>query len=220
MMPSGGDHRLRRPSDEATLVELTSTGIEHVRPTRSRWTALFIALFTALTCAGLTATTIAPRLIDRAADRGDPPTSMASAGPTTTSATPGPIAILRLSVTEAGPVVATARLAAGHAETVTVRVVGMAATPVGTITVSLRLGGRIVASDVVAIDPDLAVPGTIGTTTVGIVHWTVDLSAPDGAASDRGDGRAIAEISWGSSSAAPVGSQTIVVSLGDGRASG
>jgi hypothetical protein len=221
MMPSGGDHQLRSPSAEATLVELTSTQIEHVRPARSRWTALFIAVFTGLTCLGLTATSVLPRIIDRAADRGDPPSVIAQPASTTTGAkSPTPLAFARLSIGLEGPVVAIARVVADQEGAAVVRVTGLAAVSVGRIVVTLHLGGRPAGHEVVALDPDAAIPGTIGAAQVGVVHWAIDVPVPDRATPEHGDDRAIMEVSWGSSAAGPAGSDFVVVSLGDGRASG
>jgi len=86
--------------------------------------------------------------------------------------------------------------------------------------VTLRLAGRSIARRDAALDAGAAIPATIGTAQVGVVAWAVDLPLSTRAMSDRGDGRAIVEISWGRSSLGPAGSAVIVVTVGDGRSSG
>lgn len=217
-MPSGGQRLLESPADEAILIDLTPPETEHVHPARSRWTALFIAVFTGLTCLGLTASTVVPRLIDRAADRGDQPSRVVQTVSTTTGSTPAIPPNGRSSIVEAKPVVATARVATSHGAPVVIRVTGAAAAAVGTVEVTLRLRGRAVATEIDVLDTNATFPGTIGAVQVGIVSWTVDLLVPGDATPGGGDDRAIVEISWGSSGAAPAGSDVLVVSLGDGRA--
>ena len=220
-LPSGATHALESLGDEAILIDLTPPETEHVHPARSRWTALMIAAFTGLTCLGLTATAFAPRLLDRAADRGDPPSRAAPA----VSTRPGePLAQApaadRTSIAEAKPVVAIARVASAHGASVLVRVTGAAVVSLATIDVALLVGGRVVARETVALDAGATFPGTIGVSRVGMATWTVDLPVPAGATSDGGDERAIVEIGWGPSPAGAAGSDVLVVDFGDGRALG
>ena len=219
-MSRGDEQPVELSGSEAILIDLWSFDTQPVRPDRSRWTALLLAVFTGLTCLGLTATAVVPRLIDRAADRGDP---SRPPGPAVSAASGAPAPAVPVigqpSIGMAGPVVATAHLQTGRDGRV-VRVTGAAAAPVGKIDVTLRLAGRSVARRGAALAAGAAIPAMIGTAQVGIVSWTVDLPLFERAISDRGDGRAIVEISWGPSSFGPGGSAVIVVTVGDGRSSG
>jgi hypothetical protein len=220
MMTRGDEQPGDLSGSEAILIDLGSFDTQPVRPDRSRWTALLLAMFTGLTCLGLTATAVVPRLIDRAADRGEPsrPPGPAVSAPSGDPA-PAVSVIGQASIGMTGPVVATAHLQTGRDGRV-VRVTGAAAALVGKIDVTLRLAGRSVARRGAELDAGAAIPATIGTAQVGIVSWKVDLPLSDPAMSDRGDGRALVEISWGPSSLGPAGSAVIVVTVGDGRSSG
>jgi len=217
-MPSAGDHQLLMPSDQPILIELTSTRIERLRPARSRWPSLVLAGFTGLTCLGLTATTVLPRLTDRAADRGDTGSTVAPSGSTTTRGSPPALLVdTERPIGQEGPVTTVARVVGRSAA---VRVTGVACVTVGEILVTLQLGGRRAAQEVVALGSDAAIPGRPGAACVGVVHWAVDVPLPVGAMPGHGDDRAIVEVSWGPSPAGPAGSDSVVVPLGDGRASG
>jgi hypothetical protein len=219
MMSRGDEHPVELPGGEAILIDLGSFDTQPVRPGRSRWTALFLAVFTGLTCLGLTATAVVPRLIDRAADRGEPSRPGPAVSAPKGAPAPAVPVVGQPSIGMTSLVVATAHLQTGRSGRV-VRVTGAAAALVGKIDVTLRLAGRSIARRDAALDAGAAIPATIGTAQVGVVAWAVDLPLSTRAMSDRGDGRAIVEISWGRSSLGPAGSAVIVVTVGDGRNSG
>jgi hypothetical protein len=218
MMPSAGDRHLLMPTDEPILIELTSTRIERLRPARSRWTSLALAGFAGLTCLGLSATAVLPRLIDRAADRGGTPSAVVPSGSATTGATPPTLRpVADDPIGHEGPVTTVARLVGRSA---VVRVTGVACVTVRELVVTLDLGGRRADQEVVTLDSDAAIPARPGATCVGVVHWAIDMPLPDRAMPALGDDRAIVEVRWGPSPAGPAGSDSVVVPLGDGRASG
>ncbi len=203
--PGGGD--------EAILVELLRTEPERVRPRQSRWAALAIALFTAMTCAGLASQTIVPRPIDRAADRGaaavssvapvahgSPPIATHASAP----AAPAPTAAVRVTRAEL--------LRDGQAR---VHLAGSATVTVRSLEVTVSVGARIVGSAQVTVDPDATIVD--GTAAVGRALWLVDVPLRPTAGGVASDAVAVAEVRWPASPAGPSGSVTSLIPIADGR---
>ncbi len=211
-MPTGDGRDGAELRGGAILIDLTPPEAERVHPKRARWTAVLIALFTALTCGGLASQTIVPRLIDRAADRdsGTVPAPAAVVAPIPASLPK------RVTIAPSPVIVARAELRVGH-ET-RVRIAGTALVTVRTIEVTVTLAGRSVGHAVVGVDPDAS---TVNEgSAVGRAAWQVDVPLPAGTGSISRDGIAVANVRWVASPAGPGGSTDSVIRLGDGRGRG
>lgn len=195
--------------DEAIVLELTRTDPERVHPRGSRWTALAIAVFTAMTCAGLASQTVVPRLIDRAADRGETAaTSVAPVAPP--SAVPA-----FLAAPAPAPAVTVTRAEIARGAPFRVHLAGTATVTVPSLAVTLTVGGRAVGTARVIVAADATIADD--TAAVGRALWLVDVPVSSTVAGESHDAVAVAEIRWPSSSAGPPGSVTSFISIGDGR---
>ena len=211
-MPTGDGRDGAELRDGAILIDLTPPEAERVQPKRARWTAVLIALFTALTCGGLASQTIVPRLIDRAADRDSgavPPPSAVGA--------PRPPAVPEHVTAALSPVIV-ARAELRVAGEPRVRIAGTALVTVRTIEVTVTVAGRSVGRAVVGVDPDASTVNE--ESAVGRAAWQVDVPLPAGTGSISGDGVATANVRWVASPAGPGGSTDWVIRLGDGRGRG
>ncbi|MEO5941208.1 MAG: hypothetical protein ABIZ72_09420 [Candidatus Limnocylindrales bacterium] len=203
-------------SEETVLIELDVARVGRVDRPPSRWTALVIALFTALTCLGLGASVVLPRPIEPAPSQrseqpgdGDPWASPSGLVAGADERVP-PSAI---------PVEAMARVAAVADGGWIVRIAGQASVTVGSLDVTLVLAGRPVAGATVVVSSEATLAAATGPTGVGAAPWSVDLALPSLGDAEIGDGVATIEISWPASPAGPAGAMVLVVSLGDSRGS-
>jgi hypothetical protein len=176
-------------SASTEIVELSPETVP-IRATRSaRWIGVLIAALAAVVCLGLAGGQLPSRT--QATEAGDPSPS---------TAVPLP------SAAGSPAVAATARVisASGIARAV---VSGAASPGVDHVTVSLRIGGRIVATAE-------AVPGAAGPGHDPFVPWSGVLDVP---ARDLGsDAQAILDVTW-SADGTSIGSVSLALSLGDGR---
>jgi len=211
-MPTGDGRDGAELRGGVILIDLTPPEAERLQPKHARWTAVLIALFTALTCGGLASQTIVPSLIDRAADRnsGSVPTPAAVVAPL-------PAALpKRVNIAPSAVIVARAELRVGR--DTRVRIAGTAVVTVRTIEVTVTVAGRSVGHSVVAVDPDASTVNE--ESAVGRAAWQVDVPLAAGTGSIARDGIAMANVRWVASSAGPAGSTNCVIRLGDGRGRG
>jgi hypothetical protein len=190
-------------ADEAILIELTRTEPERVRPRSSQWTALAIALFTALTSAGLASQTIVPRLIDRAADRGEAAVSSVASAPARSAAAAPPAAVIvtRVEIVPDGQP--------------RVHLAGTATVTLPSVEATVTIGGHTVGRALVSVDSDATIVD--GSAPVGRALWLLDVPIPSSAGGESHDAVAVAEIRWPASSAGPSGSVTSLIAIADGR---
>jgi hypothetical protein len=188
------------------LMDLTPT-IERVRPRRSWWAPLTIAAFTAITGLGLAASSLIPRLTDRASERRD---VAAPRGTSVSTAEQPGLAASRADVAAA------VRLVTSDAGSLRAVVTGAATSDVSRVDVDIRIAGHVIGSGVVYPGRDRDDGRPAGTSEsvglAGIVPWSmvIDIrSAPE-------DAIAVATVSWRSSTAVD-DSRDIVIALGDGR---
>ncbi len=201
------DHETQPLGDDIEWIDLTPE-IERVRPRRSRWTAMLLAGFAAVTGLGLAATNVVPHLTDRASERRDVPAQVEQA-PVAGSPGPDPAVAVTGSAapaTPATPVAATSRVERGDGMA---RVfVGGASVAAGTrITVSLAVGGHTVATE----NPT---PAVTGTGTDVLAPWSADLEVPLG--DWPRDAVATLTVAW-VDAAGQGGSVSNAIVLGDGR---
>lgn len=203
-------------SGETILIELEVGRVERVDRPSSPWTALVIALFTALTCLGLGATVVLPRPIESAPSQlperaGQPGTPL--------PATPSGLVVStdRRQPPRAIPVEASARIVTVADGSRIVRIAGQAAVTIRSLDVTLVLAGRTLAGAMVAVASEATLTAATGPSGVGAAPWSVDLPLPTlGTAAIR-DAVATVEVGWPASPAGPAGALVLVVSLGDGR---
>lgn len=203
-------------SDEAVLIEFDAGPVERLDRPSSPWTALVIALFTALTCLGLGASVVLPRPIEAApSQRPEQPGRAAAPSPTTPSGSAG--GADRQRPARAIPVDATARTATVADGGRIVRIAGQAAVTVGSLDVTLRLAGRIVAGASVPVASEATLTAGAGPSGVGAAPWSVDLDLPSLSDAEIRDGVATVGVGWPASPAGPAGEVVLVINLGDGR---
>lgn len=203
-------------SAEAVLIEFDAGPVERLDRPSSPWTALVIALFTALTCLGLGASVVLPRPLESApSGREEQLDRAATPPPTSPSGSEGRGD--RGQPARAIPVEATARVATGADGARVVRVAGQAAVTVPSLEVTLVRGGRTVAGATIPVASEATLSSTIGTTGVGAAPWSIDLALPSLGDADVRDGVAKVEVGWPASPAGPAGALVLVVTLGDGR---
>jgi hypothetical protein len=196
----------------AVLVELAGS-VEAVRPNRSRWTTVTIAVFAGMTCLGLASTTFFPRVTDRGSERRDVTTASAVAASAidgaanTAAGDPGAAAPQAPSASSsADPVVATWRLVDDHGGA-RLFVSGAAAPIVHDITVAVAVRGRPIATAEVPVIDD-------GRGRDDMVPWSTVVDLPTLAA--QPDDVATVTISWVGARTTD-GSLASVLVLGDGR---
>lgn len=203
-------------SDEAVLIELEVGRVGRVDRPSSPWTALLIALFTALTCLGLGATVLLPGPVESAPSQvperaGQPGTSL----PATPSVS---VASADRRHPPAGVAVeASARIVTVANGSRVVRIAGQAAVTVRSLDVTLILAARTAAGAKVAIASEATLIAAIGPSGVGAAPWSVDFTLPMRATAGTLDAVATVQVGWPASPAGPAGALDLVVNLGDGR---
>lgn len=203
-------------SDEAVLIEFDAGPVERLDRPSSPWTALVIALFTALTCLGLGASVVLPRPIESApSGRAEQPGRAATPWPTTPSRS-ATLADARQPLPTT-PIDATARVATVANGGRIVRIAGQAAVTIRSMDVTLVLAGRTIAGARVTVPSEATLMAGMGTSGVGAAPWSIDLALPSLGAAEVDDGVATVEVGWPASPAGPTGALVLVVSLGDGR---
>ena len=202
-------------SEGAIMIEFDVGQVERLDRPSSSWTALVIALFTALTCLGLGASVVLPRAVESAPRQPSERPGDGSPLPTTPS---GLVASAdRPHMRPATPVEAIARIATVGDGGRIVRIAGQAAVTVRSLNVTLALAGRTIAGAAVAVAPEATLTAAMGTSGVGAAPWSVDLALPSLGDAGIHDDAATVEVSWPPSPAGPAGALALVVSLGDGR---
>jgi hypothetical protein len=177
-----------------------------VRARRSWWGAFLVACFTGLTCLGLAASALSPRLLDRARDRGE----------TTSGSSTSPSSPVVARPSDRPPVAGLARILTRDSDdSATIRILVSGVTDVGTrrLAVRARIAGDEVADGTVVLDAT----GTSGAgpdAVDGAVPWSTVLEVPSRGLPD--DGVATVTIAWAATDGTPA-SATFVVALADGR---
>lgn len=201
-------------SGETILIEFEVERVERLDRPSPPWTALVIALFTALTCLGLGASVVLPRAIESAPSQlSEQPGQPAIALLTTPS---GLVASDRHQPSPAA-VEASARVVTLADGGRIVRIAGQAAVTVRSLDVRLVLVGRTVAGATVAVASEATLTATTGPSGVGAAPWSIDLVLPTLGIAGIDDAVATVEVGWPASPAGPAGAVVLVVTLGDGR---
>jgi hypothetical protein len=218
------DRIVQRWDDDVVLIDLGGSALTRIAPRRPAGPALVLAVFTMVTCAGLTLSTNDSRVADGSApdhparDGAVSPGAISDSDPRPGSSATDSSMRSGLGPSGGGLVGAGARAIRGVDGALTIRVSGVAQPGVTAIDVRVRIGGSVVGFGAGRVDPTVAI-GADGGFADELAPWSADIPLTSEPSGGGDDSVATVEVRWFTGADGSAGVRGLVVTLGDGRAS-